>query len=208
VNDSNVLTNSLDGFFAWEKLVDYDLIGLLDSFENPHFSTFKNSYHIQSHFLIFHTRAIALLDAYYKSIDTERLFRETNKKKLRREVINSWEIGVSNYMINSGMHLGTYIQAEEMIKIFELPKETNLGLFLSHELVKLGYPAIKKKAIFEWNWNMFRGKNHWTHLILEEGNPQWDLKRLINELYLFRQQHRTNKLSRLIRSGYQSLISN
>ena len=200
VNDSNVLIKSLDAFFAWEKLVTYDLIGILDSFENPRFSTFQNPYTLQSHFLIFHSRAIALLDSYYESIDIERIFNETNPKKLRREVINFWELGVSNYMTGNSMKLGAYIQAEEMIKRFQLPKGTNVGLVLSHELVKMGYPVIKKKAIFEWKWNFFRGKKHWTRLILEEGNPQWDLRRLIKELYQFRQHHRINKISRLMHS--------
>ncbi len=208
VNDSNVLIKSLDGFFAWEKSDNYDLIGLLGSFQNPRFSTFKNSYHLQSHFLIFHPRAIALLDAYFKSVDIECLFRETNPKKLRKEVINAWELGVSNYMINSGMRLGAYSHIEEMIRIFQCPKGCNAGLVLSHELVKMGYPVIKKKVIFQWNWNFFCGKKHWTFLILEEGNQQWDLRRLIKELYQFRQQHRINKISRLIISGYQSLINN
>ncbi|NEW81980.1 MAG: hypothetical protein GZ094_06410 [Mariniphaga sp.] len=198
VNDSNVLIKSLDGFFAWEKLVNFDMIGLLDSFENPPFSTFKNPYHIQSHFLVFHTRAIALLATYYKSVDTARLFGETNSKKLRRGVINYWELGVSNYMTSNGLQLGAYFKTEEMAKKFQLPKETNSGLNLSHELVKLGYPVIKKKAIFEWNWKLLRGTKHWTRLILEEGNPEWDHKRLIKELYQFRYNHRITKISRLI----------
>ena len=208
VNDSNVLIKSLDEFFAWKKLENYDMVGMLDSYQNPHFCTFKNSYHLQSHFLIFNPRAIALLDAYFISVDLECLFRETNLKKLRKDVINAWELGVSNYMIKSGMQLCSYFKAEEMTRICQFPKDCNAGLVLSSELVKMGYPIIKKKVIFEWNWNFFRGKKHWTFLILEEGNLQWDLRRLIKELYQFRQQHRMNKISRLISSGYQSLISN
>ena len=57
VNDSNILLKPLDNIFNWAKNNKSDFWGLIDSNEKPWFSTHKDNYHIQSHYIVLNKKS-------------------------------------------------------------------------------------------------------------------------------------------------------
>lgn len=183
VNDSNVLINKLTTLFAWGKSSGLDVWGAVDSHEKPPFSTHVDNYHIQSHFIVFNEKAVALLPSFFDSIDMQDLFKEENITRLRERVIDQWEIGVSQFMIKNGLKAGSYINSQLYSKLY-IPKEVrNISRRLYSQMALAGYPMIKKKVIIDRQMKyILRGMPSWKKLIRQFGKLEWESGRLINEL--------------------------
>lgn len=182
VNDSNLLIKPLNKFFEWHRLDETDFCGLVDSNEAPWFSTHKNSYHIQSHFIVFNEKAIALLPEFFRQTKPEKLFKEKNIKPLRRKVINDWEIGISQYLLTNGLSGASYYDSGRLLE-----KNNSRGKNVTHalyeELLTEGYPLIKKKKVLEKKWNLIYKKTKIKRLITRFGNSEWNLEEAVDELY-------------------------
>lgn len=187
INDSNVLFNKLNTIFEWGKSSGLDVWGLIDSNEKPPFSTHEENYHIQSHFLVFNEKAIALLPAFFNSLDLESIFKETDVQKLRNLVIDQWEIGVSQFMINKGLKIGSYIDGQMYTNIYIPGKIRNISRRLYSQLIESGYSLLKKKVIFNSKFqNFIRFHHSWEKLLHRYGNKEWDIEKLVKELKEFR----------------------
>lgn len=183
INDSNVLFNKLNPIFSWAETKNYDFWGLIDSYEKPWFSTHINNYHLQSHFIVFNERAIQLLPLFFASIHTEEILKETNLTKLRQNVINSWEIGLSQFMIQNGLSSGSYINSEIYSRKYLSGQKKNIGHLLYPQLIRDGYPLLKKKIIFNRKLkDIFRFQTSWKKLIRLFGNQEWEIDEMMNEL--------------------------
>jgi len=198
VNDSNILINKLDNVLKWENIAPFDFWGLVDSYEKPWFSTSSDNYHIQSHFLVFHKNAIELLDEYFKSVKIDEFFKEKNQKILRRNVIDKWEIGLSQFMISKELKIGHFCDSKKITEQFNIRLDSNISHSLYQELPEKGYPLIKKKVIMDQKRFFWNDKPVWKKLIKEHGNPQWKPDTLINELDQMKNDQKERKRSRLV----------
>lgn len=181
VNDSNVLINKLDKFIYEGRSKGVDFWGGIDSYEKPWFSTHENNYHIQSHFLILFKNALRFLPEFLNTIKIEELYKETDSKKLRRKVINIWEIGLSQFMLSKAMLAGSFISTRKYHNIKNI-KKLNLAHSNYEELIKKGYPFLKKKvACTKKSW-LKKTDNNWKRVILRHGNTDWNLQQIIKEL--------------------------
>jgi hypothetical protein len=183
VNDSNILIHTLDQVFKNMHEKDGDLFSMIDSYEKPWFSTHSDNYHLQSHFLIFGEKAIALLPEFFKKIKVEELFSISDVKTLRRKVINDWEIGLSQFMLEKGLKLSSFIDSADFCAKNKLKKEANLSHKQVEKLLSVGYPLIKKKVVINksfWS-NLISKTPKPERLIRKFGNPAWDLERIIVE---------------------------
>ena len=193
VNDSNVLVNSLANILKWENIVPFDFYGLIDSYEKPWFSTSSDNHHIQSHFLILHEKAIDLLENYFMSVEIDAFFNEKNPKLLRRKVIDKWEIGLSLFMKSNGLKIGYYLDSQKITKQFNIRKDSNISHVLYQELLTLGYPLMKKRAIFDQKTGFGNNEPKWKILIRKHGNPEWNTDALIEELDQLKNDYKQNK---------------
>lgn len=183
VNDSNILINSLKSVFEWGENQHVDLWGLIDSYQKPWFSIHQNNYHIQSHFLVFNQKAIDQLPVFFKEIDVERLFEEKDPAQLRRTVINDWEIGLTQFLIDHGLTCKSFIDSQAFSQLYLSGKIKNVGHKLYAELIYSGYPLLKKKVILRHDWrDHFRIRKSWEKLIRKYGNQDWEIEALIQEL--------------------------
>ncbi len=178
VNDSNFLVKKLDSVFKWAQKTDADFWGLVDSIENPHFSTHKNNYHIQSHFIVLNKKAIDLFPNFLKTLNADEILKETDLKKLRHNVINHWEIGLSQYFIKHNLKIASFINSQSMIKKYR-PKKVNVTFSLFHELIVFeNYPVLKRKiATTKWKWYKFKMKR-WRETLLNYGEKKWDMEKI------------------------------
>ena len=182
INDSNFLINTLDKILIWDQIDSFDLWGIVDSYEKPWFSTHKFNHHIQSHFLVLNNKAINLLDEYFESVKINDLLNEKNQKKLRRKVINDWEIGLTQFMKSKGLKIGHYLNSKEITKQFNIPLDSNISHVLYKELLLNGYPLVKKKAFLEESLRSNKDELNCCELIKKLGKPDWNLNTLIDEL--------------------------
>lgn len=181
VNDSNILFNQLNDVFRWGNNKDHDFWGVIDSYEKPWFSTHTNNYHIQSHFLVLNENAIEKLPTFFANMDTDNIFRETDLKKLRRLVIDQWEIGLTQFFVKEGLIPGSFINSGKMQKKYR-PKKQNLTHSMFHELATEGYPLLKKKVVLEKKSVFHLKRNNWEKTINEFGNKQWNLDKVVNSI--------------------------
>jgi lipopolysaccharide biosynthesis protein len=183
VNDSNILFNELSPVFTWSKQFEFDFWGLIDSYEKPWFSSHQENYHIQSHFIVFNRKAILKLPAYFHSLNIQEIFGEKDILKLRRTVIDKWEIGLSQFLINEGLSNGSYIDSYSYSVKYLHSKQANVGHKLYQELIHSGFPLIKKKIITKSSWmDVFFIHTHWENMIRKYGNREWEIEALIQEL--------------------------
>ena len=183
INDSNILLGSLDKTMEWGLTSQLDFWGIVDSHEKPWFSKHENNYHIQSHFIVFNTKAIKYLQKYFQSIDLDSILREKNKKELRRRVINDWEIGLSQYFLKNEVSIGAYKKSIDFIQNKGSGKPVNVTHKYYYELVKDGYPLLKKKIITDGKWyDWMLKKKHWKNLILNYAHPNLKQDVIISEL--------------------------
>lgn len=153
INNSNIVVKNrnLDNIFSWKN--NFDFWGITDSIEAPNGVNPKNSYHIQSHFLVFEKNAILFLKEFFKEINFERFFNIHNTDLLRQSIINKCEIGISQFMIKKGLKIGSYFSYSTIMNKYKKPNNTNMHVWLWEELIREGYPLIKKKIVNgEWNF--------------------------------------------------------
>ena len=125
INDSSILFKSLAPVFEWVNKNNYDYCGLIDSI--------SKGYHIQSYFVIINKNAIHLVAEY---------FMHTGIVNGYNEVILSYEIGLSQHLLNKGMKLGAMYNKRHKVT------DRNPSFFIITDLIKDGIPMIKKKIIF------------------------------------------------------------
>ena len=201
INDSNILFNELLPIFNWSKEHQSDFWGVIDSNQKPSFSTHKNNYHIQSHFIVFNRKAIQKLPEFFDSIIIQDIYDEKSSKLVRQEVIKKWEIGLSQYLINEGLTCKSYIDSQSYCQLCHSGKSTNVSLKLYPELIRSGFPLLKIKVITKGKWkDLFRTRSYWKNLIKKHGSQSWDIESLIKELSLIKLNSGNQPLSRLRRS--------
>lgn len=184
VNDSNILLGKLNKIMDWGRSSHFDLWGTIDSNEKPWFSIHTNHFHIQSHFIVFNQKAIKYLPAFFESVDMEVIFNEKDTARLRRAVINDWEIGLTQFFIKQGLSCGSYITSNKYVQKYHLKKSVNVSHKFYYKLIKDGYPFIKRKVITDIKWrDRIRIANHWKRVIKKYRNNNWATNTLISELH-------------------------
>ena len=184
INDSNLIINHLNDVFNWGRKKNVDFWGIIDSHEKPWFSEHSENHHIQSHFLVFNERAIKMLPSYFDKMDIEFILRETNLKKLRRKVINDWEIGLSRYLISQKLSFASFFSNKKMQQKYS-SEVKNMAHDMHYELAAEGYPLLKKKVTQpqkKW-YKLNAEKNEWEKTVLDFGNKEWNLHKIIAECY-------------------------
>lgn len=182
VNDSNVLLNKLQSIFEWSKKSEVDFWGLIDSREKPWFSTHQENYHIQSHFIVFNENAVKHLSSFFENLDIQSIINEKDSKKLRRLVIDQWEIGLSQFLFSKGLKSKSFINSQSFLTKHK-SKGKNITHSLYKELIKENYPLIKKKVVMKKSWRSVVGKRErWEKLLTEYACSDWNISRLIEEL--------------------------
>lgn len=182
VNDSNILFNQLNQVFQWGNKEDHDFWGVIDSNEKPWFSSHKNTYHIQSHFLVLKEGAIEKLPRFFNKMDTDIILNEKDLKKLRRLVIDQWEIGLTQFFVKEGLIPGSFINSVKMRSKYK-HKRPNLTHTMFHELATEGYPLLKKKVVQGKKSVLGIKRNNWEKTIYEFGNQNWDLNKIIDSIH-------------------------
>jgi lipopolysaccharide biosynthesis protein len=182
INDSNILLKPLDEVFDWASGQSVDFWGLLESWDRPWFSTHQDDYHLQSHFLVLETPAIERLGHYFQQLNMNAFFAETALKKVRRMVINSWEIGLTQYLKQEGLSIGSFIEAKEFSRKHMVKQTLNLSHKKPVELLKEGYPLLKKRLINpkkRFSDIFKKSPTPWQEIVRQYGHPQFDLPRII-----------------------------
>lgn len=182
INDSNILFSDLSKIFRWGSNKHVDFWGLIDSNEAPWFSSHQINYHVQSHFLVFNENAIKCLPTYFDTVDTNAIFNEKDPKKLRRLVIDQWEIGLSQFLLNTGLKSASFCNSKTLLAKYN-SKGKNITHSLHKELIKEGYPLLKKKIVLKKSWRSWFGlKEPWENLIGEYSLVEWNIPSIIHEL--------------------------
>ncbi len=181
INDSNILLNKLDKVMNWGNATDSDFWGIIDSDEKPWFSSHSNNYHIQSHFMIFNKKAIEKLPGFFRDLNVSDILNEKNIKKLRRLVIDKWEIGLSQYFLNEQLKVASFIESKQLILKYQ-PKKQNLTHSLYYELAAEGYPLLKKKVVWEKKKGFKNGTPLWMKTMRQFGNSDCEMNKIIDEL--------------------------
>lgn len=190
INDSNVLLQNLDFLFDWAASQPFDMWGLMDSHEKTQYSTHQNNHHVQSHFLVFNKGALSTLKLYLDELDLQRIIETKDLHQVKKLVINDWEIGVSQYLLNHGHQIGAYFHREDFVNKTEQPHiEMLLG----------GMPTIKKKIITSVKpRDLFAGKYYWSKLVKNYVGDVVDLKILLPELKRIRKTYLVNAAKNLV----------
>ncbi len=183
VNDSNILFGRLKFLFDWSRNLQVDFWGLVDSREKPWFSEHADNYHIQSHFVVFNSNAIPVLQKYLSKIDFQELKKEKDLKKLRRKIINDWEIGLTQFLISNNLSCQTFIDCYDYATKQGRQRPVNVMHKYYAKLIKGGIPMIKKRLVMDRSIkNQLGYKNHWRRLIRKYGDKNWKIEELIDEL--------------------------
>jgi lipopolysaccharide biosynthesis protein len=125
VNDSCILFKKMDFIFDWIEKGNYDFCGMTDSN--------ALSYHLQSYFLVLNKNAIHHTKDYLEKNGTLTDIRD---------VIKTYEVGLSSYLIERGLKAGAYFSRRDYFGEF------SPALYFVKELIKEGMPLIKKKIIY------------------------------------------------------------
>lgn len=210
VNDSNILINKLDQIMDWGNSNHADFWGVIDSDEKPWFSSQENTYHIQSHFLVFNPKAIQKLSEFLNSLEISTIFDIKNQKKLRRRVIDQWEIGLSQYMIKEGMKVSSYFNSNDLCKKYKTT-EKNVAFSLPVELASEGYPLLKKKIINQQPEKMVNQPPQWKDIIEKFSKKEWQMDLAINELVALKKTNFENLIINfvaILKKGYSAFSKN
>ena len=204
VNDSNILFNQLLPIFNWSMKQQTDFWGVIDSNQKPQFSTHLNNYHIQSHFIVFNKNAILKLPVFFDSLNIQEIFNEKDSKKVRQLVIDKWEIGLSQFLINEGLSCASYIDSNSYCALYLSGKSANVSLKLYPELIRSGLPLLKVKVITKGKWkDLFHTKSYWKNLIRKYKNPGWEIEPLIEELNQIKKEMGNQPLNKLRRKLFE-----
>jgi len=152
VNDSNVVVGSFKEIFKWGNTNNCGMWGVTDSLECPPGLKGQKTYHIQSHFLMLEKKALNHLHSFFKHINFKKYLTASNNR-LRVQIINNCEIGLSQYMIKKGVSLGSYfsVKNKRAPGTSFLNYHQNVHVYKWEELIKGGYPLMKRKLI-EGSW--------------------------------------------------------
>jgi hypothetical protein len=146
-NDSNVLLKDLGLLLNKGKDSGANFWGAIDSYEKPWFSSHNSNYHLQSHFLVWEKDAIPILQKYLDEIPLDLIYQEKDLKKVRRNVINIWEIGLSQYFISNNCPPKAVYSSLNLSNELGKKKDLNFTIKFPGELLELGYPFMKKKCV-------------------------------------------------------------
>lgn len=184
INDSNVLFNHLNPIMSWGQGSGLDFWGIIDSRQKPWFSTHHDNFHLQSHFLVFGKRAIKKLPFFFNSLNMKDLLEEKNQKKLRRTIINQWEIGLTQFFLQEKLEIGSFIESERFSQRHKIKDDVNLSHRHYSKLIEEGYPFLKKKVIFNRSGliGLLDRHKRWDELILQHGNKNWKIREMIEDL--------------------------
>jgi lipopolysaccharide biosynthesis protein len=127
VNDSMVAFNSLFIINDWLSKSDADMKGLIDSSEI--------NYHLQSYFLVLNEEAQILFKSYLNNFGIIEDFGET---------IRTYEVGFSQFLLKNGYK----IESMYNYKDYMSKNKTNISIHAAENLIKNGFPLIKKKVLF------------------------------------------------------------
>ncbi len=167
VNDSNVLLGDLSQLMERGRELQAGFWGAIDSYERPWYSTHRESYHLQSHFLVWEKDALPVLQKYLNLVSLETVFAESSPKEIRRKVIDLWEIGLSQYFVSEGFAPRAVFQSESLASILGRKKSLNFTVKAPGELLGLGYPFLKKRCIVKrgfWQ-RLFFSRRVWENLV-------------------------------------------
>lgn len=125
VNDSCILFKPLDEFMNWSMYNNADLHGMTQSD--------SIAPHIQSYFLVLNKNAIKFTKEYF-----------SQKKILKHisDVINTYEVGLSTYLISKGLKIASFIDNNNYTGEF-----SPYYYCVDYHIYK-GIPLIKKKILF------------------------------------------------------------
>ena len=188
-NDSNVVFSSIGKVLEWGFKSNLDMWGITDSHECPPGVNSRKSYHIQSHFIVFGIGAIAKLNDFFKHIAFERFFDIKDNRILRLKIISNIEIGMSQYMLDLGLRLGSFFKSESFIPSVSKRDyhTTNVHIWLWKELILNGYPFIKKKLVvngFDPKQdppNTLPNFNNWQTVVMKFCNEE-EFNKIFSEL--------------------------
>jgi rhamnosyltransferase len=154
INDSCILFHkgSLKKILDWVDKSDLDYCGITDSDQI--------NYHLQSYFTIVKKRAIPKLVGYYK---LNGIINSDDS----RDIINTYEIGLSQFLINNNFKIGSYFSHKD----YTTP---NISLMEAPHLISKGCPLVKMKLIM----NIFRDHER-SYLESFKFNFNYDYKSLI-----------------------------
>jgi len=204
VNDSNILINPLTDIFDWSKKHQADFWGIIDSYQKPSFSTHSDNYHIQSHFIVFNQNAISKMPDFFNSLNIQEILTEKDAKKVRQLVIDKWEIGLSQFLINNGLSCTSYIDSKSLCRKYLSGKNANVSLKLYPELIRAGLPLLKVKVITKGKWkDIFRTESYWKNLIRKYGNKQWDIELITKELNQIKRDFGNQPLNKIRRKLFR-----
>lgn len=125
VNDSCILFKPLDEFMIWSRSNSADLQGITRSS--------AIAPHIQSYFLIINKKAIPFLNEYFKQ---HKLLKNIS------DVISTYEVGLSTYLISKGLKIDAFIDNDGY------EGEFSPYYYCADYHLSKGIPVIKKKILF------------------------------------------------------------
>lgn len=125
VNDSCILFKPLDKFINWSISSSADLKGMTQSY--------AIAPHVQSYFLVLNKRAIKYTADYFSQ---NKILRDIF------EVINTYEVGLSTYLISKGLKIDSFIDNNGYKGEF-----SPYYFCIDYQLSK-GISLIKKKILF------------------------------------------------------------
>jgi len=126
INDSCILfdRNGLRHILDWVDKNDIEYCGLTDSNQID--------YHIQSYFTIAKSSIFQYIKNYYSD---NGIINDDS-----RNIIEVYEIGISKYLIEKGVKIGSYFTHKDYTS-------PNISIMESVKLIKNGCPLIKKKLL-------------------------------------------------------------
>jgi len=163
-NDSNILVSTFEKVFKWSRTCQFGVWGLTDSVEHQSEVHVHKRYHVQSHFLVFEKKAIPFLYNFFEAIRFEKNFlsKEGASPELRKRVIIKCEYGLTQYMKESNIKAGAMWSVKNWKPMKD--KDINMHFWKWEELIKSGYPLMKKK-IYDGTWDKSNnGPEGWPQL--------------------------------------------
>ena len=199
INDSNVIFGSLNFLFDWGENQEVDFWGLVDSYQKPKYSTHQNNYHLQSHFIVFNKNAVEMLPEFFSQVNVEELFSERNISRLKKKIINSGEIGLTQYLIQKNLTCKSYLNSKDLSLKYKNGNPVNVPTKLYAETISRGVPILKKRVITSTDLrHTLTWKGNWKRLLRRYGNKNYEIDSMINELSYLRKKHLKRKLKKII----------
>ncbi len=102
-------------------------------------------------------------------------------------MIELWEIGISQFLINHGMRCKTYINSQKYSREYYNGEVINVTIKLYKEMVKQGIPVIKKRVITNKKLpQIIRYKKSWEKLIFKYADEDFQPAKIVTELQQLR----------------------